>query len=121
MNSADRKKQLIAQGAVYRAEVLHAKQMTHASLHPDSLARSALNQLAVIALSVFRNRIGANPAGAGMQALLPLLFSAASALSGKKSLLKRVLRGTLIAGGAAAAAAFLIQKKTPLQDPDRAS
>ena len=111
MKPVDRKKQLIAQGAVYRAEVLHAKQMTRVGLHPDSLARGALHQVAGVALSMIGKKAGIGLAGAGAQTLLPLLLSAGSALLRKKSQLKPLLRGSLIAGGVAAVAVFFAKKK----------
>ena len=122
VKSADRKRQLIAQGAVYRAEVLHAKQMTRAGLRPDSLARGALHQVAGVALSMIGKKAGVNLAGAGAQTLLPLLLSAGSALLRKKSLLKPLLRGSLIAGGVAAIAVFFAKKKkTPSENFDAGS
>jgi uncharacterized membrane protein len=111
-NSADRKKKLIAQGALYRVEVLHATQMTRASLRPDALARGAFHQLQGVALSMFSKKTGIG-LGAGAQALLPLLLSAAPALLRKKSLWKPALRGTLVAAAIAAATVFLSKEKTP--------
>jgi len=111
VNPADRKKQLIAQGAVHRAEVLHAKQTMRAGLRPDSLARGALRQLAGVVLAVVGKKTGIGLAGAGAQTLLPLLLSAGSALLRNKSLRKPLLRGALIAGSVATAAVFFSKKK----------
>jgi len=112
VNPADRKKQLIAQGAVHRAEVLRAKQMTRAGLRPDSLARGALRQLAGVALEVVGKKTGIGLAGSGAQTLLPLLLSAGSALlRNKSSLRKPLLRGALIAGSVAAVVVFFSKKK----------
>jgi hypothetical protein len=116
-NSADRKKNLIAQGALYRVEVLHATQMTRASLRPDSLARGALHQLAGVALSMFSKRAGVG-LGSGAQAWLPLLLSAAPVLLRNKSLWKPAWRGTLVAAGVAAITVFLSKKKTASANPD---
>lgn len=119
MNPADRKKQLIAQGAVHRVEVLHAKQMTRAGLRPDSLARGALRQLAGVALAVAGKKTGIGLAGADAQTLLPLLLSAGSAFLRKKSLRKPLLQGVLIAGSVAAVAVFFSKKKkTVPENPD---
>jgi hypothetical protein len=120
-NSADRKKNLIAQGALYRAEVLHATQMTRAGLRPDSLARGALQQLAGVALSMFSKRAGGVGLGSGAQALLPLLLSAAPVLLRNKSLWKPAWRGTLIAAGVAAITVFLSKKKTASENADAES
>jgi len=119
LHAADRKKQLIAQGAVHRAEVLHAKQMMRAGLRPDSLARGAFRQLAGVALALVGKKTGIGLAGAGVQTLLPLLLSAGSALLRNKSLRKPLLRGVLIAGGVVAVAVvFSKKKKTSPENPD---
>lgn len=101
MKPSDRKKQLIAQGAVYRAEVILGKQAVRASLQPDSLAKSLLHRVALTALSAFRNRGGIGLTGANLQMLLPLVGSVA-ALVRKKPLLKRTLAAGAIAAGIAA-------------------
>lgn len=111
MNREDRKRQLIAQGAVYRAEVLLARQATEDSLRPDSLARSALQQAAIIGVSLFRNRNALGAAGIGLPTLLPLLMKGASALAQRKPLLKTVLRGLAVAGAVAGVAAITLRKK----------
>ena len=116
-NAADRKKKLIAQGALYRVEVLHATQMTRASLRPDSLARGALHQLVGVALSIFSKKTGGG-LGAGVQTLLPLLLSAAPALLRKKSLWKSAWRGTFVAAGIAATAVFLSKKNAASENPE---
>lgn len=119
LHPADRKKQLIAQGAVYRAEVLHAKQVMRAGLRPDSLARGAFRQLVGVALAAAGKKTGIGLAGASVQPLLPLLFSAGSALLRNKSLRRPLLRGALIAGSVAAVAmAFSKNRKTSPANPD---
>jgi hypothetical protein len=120
LNPALRKKQLVAQGAMYRAEILAATEMTRAGLRPDSLARSALSQVVFSALAAFRGKGldgGAGPTDAGMrlQTVLPLVISGVSALlklSGR-SAAKPLLRAALVAGAAAAvgAAVYLSKKK----------
>ena len=111
MNREDRKRQLIAQGAVYRAEVLLARQATEDSLRPDSLARSALQQAAIIGVTLFRNRNALGAAGIGLPTLLPLLMKGASALAQRKSMLKTLLRSLAVAGAAAGVAALASRKK----------
>ncbi|WP_292931757.1 hypothetical protein [Noviherbaspirillum sp.] len=110
MNRADRKKQLIAQGALYRAELLLAKEAAHASLQPDSLAKSALHQVARSALAIFRrqNLTGlAGLAGGNLQTALPLVITGISALAKRKHLLKPVL----LAGAVAGVVALVMKKK----------
>lgn len=113
MNAADRKKLLIAQGAVYRAEVLHDVRTARAALRPNSLVHRAFGKLAPVALSFFGRKGGAGLAGAGASALLPLLPRVAALLARKKSPSKPLLRGTLIVGVAIAVgvAAWVVKVK----------
>jgi hypothetical protein len=113
MNREDRKRQLIAQGAVYRAEILLAKQAAEDSLRPDTLARSVLHQAAGALIAAFRGgNIGGLP-GVNVQTLLPLVMGAVSALSKRKSLLKTIVRGAVVAGTAAGVVALVSRKKKP--------
>ncbi|OWW20785.1 hypothetical protein [Noviherbaspirillum denitrificans] len=117
MNRADRKKQLIAQGAVYRAEILLAKESAEASLRPDTLARSVLHQAAGALIGAFRGgNLGGLP-GMNLQTLLPLVMGGISALSRRKSLLGKVLRGVAVAGVAAGAAALVLRKRKAQPEP----
>ncbi len=109
-----RMKHLIAQGAIYRTEVLLAKQAVHDSLQPDTLARSALHKLGLAALAAFRNRNApgfASLAGLDLQTVLPLAMTGISLLARKKSLAKKLLRGAAVAGVVAGAVALLSRKK----------
>lgn len=110
MDRADRKKYLIAQGAVHRAEILLAKQSMkqdiHDRLQPTSLAGSTLQRVALGAFSLIRNRNGLD-----LQALLPLLTGVISFLAKRGPSRKALLRGVLTAGAAAGIAAFLSKKK----------
>lgn len=111
MKREDRKRQLIAQGAVYRAEILLARQATEDSLRPDTLARSVLHQAAGALIGAFRGgNIGGLP-GVNLQTLLPLVMGTISALSKRKSLLKTVVRGAAVAGTAAGLIALVSRKK----------
>jgi hypothetical protein len=119
--SADRKKQLIVQGAVYRAEIILAKEMTEASLRPDSIAKSILHQAALAAFSAFKNRGGNGLPGLNVQTLLPLVITGISALAKRKSLAKPVLRGVLLASVVAGVVAFISKKSQIVRSvPDRA-
>jgi len=114
MNREQRKRQLIAQGAIYRAEVLLAKQAAEESLRPDTLARSVLQQGAAAVIAAFRGGIGGGSGalpGVNLQTLLPLLMGGLSALSKRKSLLKTIVRGAAFAGTAASLAALVTRKK----------
>lgn len=111
MNRAERKKQLIAQGAFYRTEVILAKQAVQHGLQPQSLARSALQKIAPAALAMFASRKGAGKPGAPATARQPVMTAAVSALSKRKPLIKTALRGALVAGAAAGVAALLLKKR----------
>lgn len=116
MNPADRKKQLIAQGAIYRAEVILARQAAKESLRPASLARSALQPIALAAFAAFKRRSVAGLPGINLRTLLPLFVSGVSALSKRKPLLKTIMRGAVIAGVAAGVVALISRKKKTAQD-----
>ena len=111
MNRSDRKKQLIAQGALYRAEVMLATQTARDSLRPDTLARGALRQAALIGLAVLKRRnLGGLP-GLNLQNMLPLAMTALSSLSQRKGVVQAVLRGAVIAGTVAGAVRLFSRKK----------
>lgn len=111
MNRQDRKRQLIAQGAVYRAEILLAKQAAEDSLRPDTLARSVLHQAAAALIAAFRGGNIAGLPGMNLQTVLPIVMGGISALSKRKSLLKAVVRGTAVAGAAAGIVALVARRK----------
>lgn len=120
MKPADRKKQLIAEGRLYRAEVMIAKETVRVSLQPETLARNALARAGLIAVSLLQKRSGLAVSGLNLPVLLPLALRGVSALAKKKSLLK----ATLVAGTVAGVAAFLMKmKQVPMNqgqedDPD---
>lgn len=117
MNRSDRKKQLIAQGALYRAEVMLATHIARDSLRPDSLARSALHQAALIGLSALKRRNIAGLPGLNLQNMLPLAMTALSSLSQRKGVVRAILRGALIAGTVAGAVRlFSRSKRAPADD-----
>jgi len=121
MKREDRKRQLIAQGAVYRAEVLLARQAAQDGLKPDTLARSILHQAAGAAFAAFRNRRASGDKAVNLQAWLPIVMGGISALSRRKPLLKTILRVMTVATTAAGLVAAMSKKKKPKQDgPDEA-
>lgn len=110
MKRADRKKQLIAQGALYRAEVMLAKHIVRDAVQPQALIGNTLPHIVFAALALFRNRNGT-----GLPAALPLVTGAVSALAKKKPLVKAVVRGALIAGVAAGVAMLVAKRKKAAQ------
>jgi hypothetical protein len=117
---AQRKRQLLAEGAIYRASLAASMQEVRQNLSADSLARRAAGFVATAALGMIKGRagIGGGIGGIGMQSLLPLAFEAFSLFS-KKPFLKKILR-TVAAVAAAVGAAnmFLRKKKSAEQDPE---
>lgn len=111
LNRTDRKKHLIAQGAVYRAEVMFAKQEVKASLRPETIARNAVHHAMLVGLAALKSRNIAGMPGMNLQNLLPLAMSGVSALSKNKALVKAVLRGAVIAGSVAGIVKVLSKKK----------
>lgn len=119
MNRSDRKRKLIAEGRVWRAEVLHSKEAVREGLRPDSMAHRVLGQVAVAGLAVLRAKSGAGLGlpGINLGTILPLVVSGVSALAKRKTLVRPALRGAAIAGAAAAVAAFLFRRgKKPAGD-----
>lgn len=106
----ERKKKLIAQGAAFRAQVILAKNNAHASLHPDRFVKGALNHITGMAMAAFKNGSAAHAVGMNLPEILPLVVTGISALS-KRSLLKPVLRGAVIAGTVAAIAMLVLNRK----------
>lgn len=111
LNRSDRKKQLIAQGAIYRAEAMLAKQAVQESLKPESMAKSALHQAMRIGMAALNTRNIAGLPGINLQRILPLLMGGISALSQNKPLVKTVLRGAAVAGSVAGLVRLFMNKK----------
>lgn len=115
MKPADRKKQLIAEGRLYRAEVMIAKENVRASLQPETLAKNAMTRVAVIAMSLLQKRSGLAASSVNLPALLPLALRGISVLARKKSLLK----ASLIAGSVAGTVALLMKMKRAASDQEQ--
>lgn len=114
MNQQERKKELIAQSALHRAEIVMAKETVRSGLRPQALARGATEQLAINVYSVFRKQGGAALSAASLQTALPLLITAVSGLmkfKSKKSVLKIVMSSMLVAGVTTAVTAAVSRKK----------
>lgn len=105
---AQRKAQLVAEGAAYRSGIGDATQAVKEGLRAQSLARNALGYFTMIGFSLLKGRTGV--AGLGLQTALPLLMSGVAALN-KKPRLKFLLRSGLIAGTVGTLASIIIKKK----------
>lgn len=111
MNNADRKRQLIAQGRIYRAEVTHAKEVLQDGLRPESMTRRIMGQVALAGLAALRTKRGIGLPGLHLGTVLPLVISGVSALAKRKTLFKPLLKSTAVAGAVAGIVALLARRK----------
>lgn len=110
---AQRKKVLLAQGALYRAGVNESRAVVRENLHPGVMAKSAVNHLAATASAAFDNIFRLKNFNAGnLQILLPLLTSGFSLLS-RRGLIRPILRGAVVVATMGTASYFLFRKHTP--------
>ncbi|RXZ36439.1 hypothetical protein D9O50_07905 [Oxalobacteraceae bacterium CAVE-383] len=103
LSAADRKKKLLADGALHRANIMVARADISAGVHPGALAREALGQFSVTAKTLLLDTVrttAMNPAK-----LSPLLMTGLSLLA-RKSMRKPLMYAS-IAGGAIAGAVYL--------------
>lgn len=112
MIRADRKKQLIAQGAIHRVELLLSRHTVQHSLQPESLARRALQHIPGVAFAAFRNR-NLDGIGINLQTMLPLLMSGVSVLAKSGIRTKPLLRRAAIVAAAFGMIAIISRKKKP--------
>lgn len=105
MNLAERKRQLIAEGALHRAQTVLARESLRASVQPVAMAKDAFQSLAAGGLAAY---VGSGT-GAGLVAkatlLLPLATRTWAFLSGRGAAIR------LAAVGAAAGAAWVYLKR----------
>lgn len=110
MNRGTRKKLLVAQGALHRAEIMMAKQSAQESFSPRAISRK-LPQFALFALAALRKRNGDGMPGMKLPTLLPALTAGIAALAKGKPVFKPVIRGILIAGAVAGIATLITKNK----------
>jgi hypothetical protein len=103
-----RKQILITQGAMYRSGIVSSKAKVISGMRAESLARSAIKQLGLAAFAAWRGRSGL--AASSLSTVLPLVVGGISSLW-RQPKLKPIVRGTLIAGAAAAAYVFISKWK----------
>lgn len=110
MKSADHKRQLIAQGALYRAETVLARESLRTGLRPQVLATEALPGLAGAALTAWLGGGLATGLLGKLPVLLPLTLRVASLFAGRQGGRKRALRLAAIAAAAGGAYLYLKRK-----------
>ncbi|AIY44061.1 hypothetical protein LT85_4903 [Collimonas arenae] len=96
LSTAERKQKLLAEGAVFRAEMLHSRDIVRANLNSKSLATIVLGRVSGIASSL----LGTSSAlkASNLPAMLPLVVTGVSWLS------KRCTRKPFLIGAAVIAA-----------------
>jgi hypothetical protein len=111
-----RKQLLITQGAMYRSGIATSKQKVVSGLRADSLASSALKHVGLAALSAWRTRSGLT--ATGIPTILPIIAGSLTKAWRERNW-KPVLRGVLVAGVlAGAAAAFVGYNKRKQYDEE---
>lgn len=115
MTIEERKRLLLAEGALLRLSILDARVVVRGNLNPESLAKVALNRVVGAAYSTF----GGAFSGGNLQALSPLLIGGISLLS-KRYLRKPLMYGSVISA-VAGFAYYLSKKKNQSGDDAEAS
>lgn len=111
LSYADRKKALLAEGAHYRSLITRSKQVVHTNLSVDVIAHNAVTHITSAAYGAVNNLFSVEGIrGGSIQKLLPLLLTAYTAVS-KRSLLKPILKGTMVVAGLGAVAVLVFRNK----------
>lgn len=110
MNSEQRKQQLIAQGALYRAHTLLAKERVRSSMRPAALAKGGLQGLAATAAAAYAGSGVASALVAKLPAFLPLALRAGALVASRKGL-RKLLLGAAVAAAVAAGVSALLKRK----------
>lgn len=114
LSAAQRKQQLMAQSALYRAEISNGKEAITAGLSAESVIQSVFSHLGTAALAAIRSRGGiggiSSIDGASLPAIAPLAMRAIGMLASRR-LLKPVLRGVIIAGVVATIVSVIAARK----------
>jgi hypothetical protein len=115
LTTTQKKKLLIAQGAMFRLGLIESAQAVRTNLQPEMLARSALNNLMNGVSSALGHGFSLKGlSSTNIQTLLPIAISAISLLLKRRSLIKPSLVGAVALGAASAITGFIsATKKKP--------
>jgi hypothetical protein len=102
-----RKKQLIAEGALHRAELLLARDVLRDGMRPQALGRNLVDG----ALAAVGRKPMLGLAHLDLPTIVPLLLSGVSLLRRRKPLLKILLRGAAAAAAFAGLGAFIVARR----------
>lgn len=95
----ERKRKLLAEGALFRIGIMQARGTVRANLNAESLAKGAFNRIVGAVSSTFSGALSGK-SGSNLQSLSPLLIGGISLLS-KRYLRKPLLYGAVISAGGA--------------------
>lgn len=110
---SDRKKNLIAQGASFRAGVVMSRMDVQKNLHPQQMAKNAINQLSGNSLDAIQSIYNSGALSSdNLKILLPVLTAGISFIA-NEALIRRFL-GKAVVAGLLAATVFVAYKKISL-------
>lgn len=110
---AERKRRLIAQGALFRANSVQCKEALREGLRPQALVQGALGQALSAASGAIVSRDGQGGAPRiDFEKVLPLALTGISALSKRKKLVKPALGTALALGAVGALTAYMGKRKS---------
>lgn len=116
-----KKKLLLAEVACYRSGIMYSRQVIHANLGKEVLARNAVDHLTTAALGAINNVFSVNGVrSVGLQNMLPLVISGVVALS-RRSLLKPVLRGAFVVAALGSVAVLVFRKSKAKQSTKKSA
>lgn len=99
MTYSERKKQLIAEGALHRADMVRAKNAVSAKAYPEAIVGSALHHLKASA-GAFAARHLDNLSASDLQALAPIALPLLTRLLQNRNFPKALLGAAAVAGAA---------------------
>lgn len=111
MNDDQRKQQLIAEGALYRAQALLAKERLRSSMRPGAVAIGGLQGLAATAAAAWAGSGIASGLLSRLPLLLPIALRAAKAIGARRGLRRVLAAGAATAVLGSAALAFLKRRR----------
>jgi hypothetical protein len=103
-----RKQLLVTRGAMYRSGILSSREKVIAGLQAESLAKSAIKQICLAALSLWRG--GSGLGVMSVPAFAPILIRGVSSLW-RARMLKPLARGAIVVATIASVVTILTKKK----------
>lgn len=117
LDRATRKKELVALGAMHRAELVVGREAVRAAAQPQVLGRAALQQVTGTVLGVASRKTGLDLSRLDYASILPLLAGIAPLLRGRGGLIRLLLKGGAVTGAVAGIVAYLRREKRQTGEP----